>query len=364
MTLLSRDHDLTRDLTRDLARDLEQEHSPASLPTRFAQVKSPGMLTTVQDLGRFGQRRYGISVCGALEGDHLRLANAAVGNGSNAAALELSGGQVRLEFAQPIWACWFGSGFASLEVGKPQYITSFESIGRGILALSGGIDVPPIHGSRATDLRAGFGGLQGRALKRGDLLPLGLPSTIAPKSALHWRIPPYKLEGLSIRAVRGPEWDALSPSTQATLEQVPFKVSALSNRMGLRLEGAALEVHRHNLIQGSSQGSSHGSNHGSSHGSNHNSSQGEMRSSAVLPGTVQLPLGGQPIVLLQDAGTVGGYPRILTISEVDLPRLAVLPPSTKVYLKLISSQEALRVLLERQRDLALFERNIQYRLGL
>lgn len=333
MTLLSRDHGLARDLEQEPI----PEHTINPLPTRFAQIKSSGMLTTVQDLGRFGQRRYGMSVCGALEGDHLRLANAAVGNGSNAAALELSGGQVWLEFAQPIWACWFGSGFASLEVGKPQHISSFESTGRGILALSGGIDVPQIHGSRATDLRAGFGGLQGRALKRGDLLPLGLPSIIAPRSALQWRITPYKLEGshsVVVRVLAGPEWDWLDAASQTALEGIGFKVSAQSNRMGLRLEGEALEL---KTIQ-------------------------EMRSSAVFPGVVQLPAGGQPLVLLQDAGTVGGYPRILTISEVDLPRLAVLPPNTKVYLKLISSQEALQVLLERQREITRLERSIAYRL--
>lgn len=305
-------------------------------------VESAGLLSTVQDLGRFGRRRYGISVCGALEGDHLRLANAAVGNGADAAALELSGGRFRLELEQFTWACWMGGGNASLEQGRPERIRAFEATGRGLLALGGGIDVPEVQGSRSTDLRAGFGGFKGRALRRGDVLFLGTPypdpraldpRALDPRAldpqtlpsratSPRWRIPAFTLHG-AVRVMRGPEWELLTPTAQLSLEQMVFRVSMQSNRMGLRLDGAALEHDR----------------------------SFQMRSGAVLPGVVQLPPGGQPIVLLQDAGTVGGYPRVLIVAAVDLPRVAVLPPGTAVSLRLVSNEEALVALVEQKHTL-------------
>ena len=285
-------------------------------------VQAAGLLTTVQDLGRFGGLRYGISVCGALEGDHLRLVGAAVGNAVDAAALELSGGPVRLELWQPTWACWLGQGPSSLESGRPERVTHFETTGRGILALAGGIAVPKVQGSRATDLRAGFGGLEGRALRRGDFLRLGPPPPDPVSTSPRWRLSPLRLEG-AVRVVRGPEWNLLSLETQRNLEQIIFRVSAQSNRMGLRLESQLLETHF----------------------------PGEMRSSAVLPGTVQLPPGGRLIVLLQDAGTVGGYPRILSVAAVDLPRLAVMAVGSEFRVQLISSEAAVLALLEREKEL-------------
>ena len=306
------------------------------------KVLEAGILSTVQDLGRFGARRFGFSVCGALEGDHLRLANAAVGNPTSgsptfghtveAAALELSGGPVRLELNRPTWACWFGVWPCSLQSGKPERITSFETGGRGLLALAGGIAVPLIQGSRCTDLRAGFGGFEGRALCRGDLLPLGVSHNTLEPSLPCWRVPPFQLEG-PVRAVRGPEWPHLNAASQRALEGHSFRVSIHSNRMGLRLEGRALEL----------------------------ASPLELRSGPVLPGVVQLPPSGQLSVLLQDAGTVGGYPRVLTIAAVDLPRLAVLAPGTAVGFRLVSSEEARRLFLERERHIQTLIHNIAQR---
>ena len=284
-------------------------------------VRAAGLLSTVQDLGRWGSRRYGISVCGALETDHLRLANAAVGNAVNAAALELSGGLVRLELSVPTWACWIGQGEASLERGRPERVTRFETTGRGLFAVAGGIAVPTVQGSRATDLRAGFGGFGGRALRQGDRVPLGTPPPAPASPSPRWRVPIYQLEG-AVRAVRGPEWNQLTSEAQHRVEAATFRISTHSNRMGLRLEGTVLE----------------------------SDTRCEMRSGAVLPGTVQLPPGGQPIVLLSDAGTVGGYPRILSVAAADLPRLAVLSPGSALSFRLISSDEALRALREHERE--------------
>ena len=304
------------------------------------QVLESGILSTVQDLGRFGGRGLGFSVCGALEGDHLRLANAAVGNPrlgntAEAAALELSGGPVRLELTQSTWACWFGVGACSLESGKPERITRFETRGRGLLALAGGIAVKLVQGSRSTDVRAGFGGFVGRALRRGDLLPLGDSQSALEPRLPRWRVPPFLLEG-PVRVVRGPEWPHLNVASQRALEGGRFRVSVQSNRMGLRLEGRVLEL----------------------------KVPLELRSGPVLPGTVQLPPSGQLTVLLQDAGTVGGYPRVLTIAAVDLPRLAVLAPGTPLWFRVISSDEARRLFLERERQIQTLIHSIaQRRIG-
>ena len=316
-----------------------------ALSANQVRVLEAGILGTVQDLGRFGGRSLGFSVCGALEGDHLRLANAAVGNPTfghptldnpvEAAALELSGGPVRLELSHPTWAWWFGVGACSLESGRPERITRFETGGRGLLALAGGIAVELVQGSRSTDVRAGLGGFVGRALRRGDLLPLGDSQRSLEPRLPRWRVPSFQLEG-PVRAVRGPEWSHLNVASQRILEGGRFRVSVQSNRMGLRLEGKLLEL----------------------------KVPLELRSGPVLPGTVQLPPSGRLTALLQDAGTVGGYPRVLTIAAVDLPRLAVLTPGTPIRFRLISSDEARRVFLERERHIQTLIHSIaQRRMG-
>ncbi|MGH8657880.1 MAG: biotin-dependent carboxyltransferase family protein [Gammaproteobacteria bacterium] len=263
-----------------------------------------GLLTTVQDLGRRGYRQLGVGQGGALDPLALTVGNRLVGNEANTAALEITvGSVVRLSFyrsasialtgadvsadldGERVWHGWR----TPAREGQILTLAAPRSGMRAYLAIAGGIDVPPVLGSRSTDLNAGFGGLAGRALQDGDSLPLG--SATPPTGRQGLKLPEWDP---FVRAMPGPEYDGFKREAQQALWQTEWKVSAQSNRMGYRLLGPALTY----------------------------ANPGELLSHAVLPGTVQVPPNGQPIVLLADAQTTGGYPRIATVIEADLWKLA------------------------------------------
>jgi antagonist of KipI len=290
-------------------------------------VLSPGLLTTVQDAGRFGWRHLGVAQCGALDGAAAMLANHLVGNDPGEAVLELTlqGPVLRFERAVRLAICGArvlarfecGDGNRSVvESGRPVTlppgvlrIGNLRDGARAWLAFAGGIDVPLELGSRSTDLRGGFGGFEGRALRSGDELKLRVPPGIScarPRMPKWWIDPHFDERGLPIRYVPLPSSTALDGRA--------WQVSARSNRQGLRLEGTALEGVR-----------------------------GEEISAPVAPGTVQLPPDGKPIVLLADAQTVGGYPRLGHVITADLPRLAHLCPGEIVRFQSCDAQTATRL---------------------
>ena len=290
-------------------------------------VLSPGLLTTVQDAGRFGWRHLGVAQCGALDGAAAILANHLVGNDPGEAVLELTlqGPVVRFERAVRLAICGArvlarfecGDGNRSVvESGRPVTlppgvlrIGNLRDGARAWLAFAGGIDVPLELGSRSTDLRGGFGGFEGRALRSGDELKLRVPPGIScarPRMPKWWIDPHFDERGLPIRYVPLPSSTALDGRA--------WQVSARSNRQGLRLEGTALE-----------------------------GVGGEEISAPVAPGIVQLPPDGKPIVLLADAQTVGGYPRLGHVITADLPRLAHLCPGEIVRFQSCDAQTATRL---------------------
>ena len=290
-------------------------------------VLSPGLLTTVQDAGRIGWRHLGVAQCGALDGTAAMLANHLVGNDPGEAVLELTlqGPVLRFERAVRLAICGArvlarfeceDGNRSVVESGRPVTlpagvlrIGNLRDGARAWLAFAGGIDVPIELGSRSTDLRGGFGGLQGRALRSGDELKLGKPPGIScarPRMPKWWIDPHFDERGLPIRYVPLPSSTALDGRA--------WRVSARSNRQGLRLEGAALEGPRSEEI-----------------------------SAPVAPGTVQLPPDGKPIVLLADAQTVGGYPRLGHVITADLPRLAHLCPGEIVRFQSCDAQTATRL---------------------
>ncbi|QCR36749.1 5-oxoprolinase subunit PxpC [Nissabacter sp. SGAir0207] len=268
------------------------------------KIVRAGMLTTVQDQGRHGFRALGISQTGALDLPALQLANLLVGNAPLTAALEITLGQFCAEFLREDWIALTGAGCDAELDGeklwtgwryrvKPGQRLVLKMPKRGMrsyLAVSGGFDVPEVLGSRSTDVKAGIGGHQGRALRDDDLLPLGTPQYLPRRPTGIKQL----LFNNRVRAVPGPEYLEFSPAARESFWRTAWQISPQSNRMGYRLHGHALE----------------------------RTTDREMLSHGLLPGVVQVPGNGQPIVLLADAQTTGGYPRIACIIEADLYHLA------------------------------------------
>jgi len=315
-------------------------------------VTNAGFRTTIQDLGRIGFRQFGVSSGGALDLHALRVANLLTGNDESAAGLEFTQGNIRLRFEDERVVSWCGGdyevcvasrlippGHSVLVLAEDELSISGPRQGcRNWLAVSGGIAVPLVLGSRSTDLRANFGGLGGRALRDGDELLLGEQSDFArslidllnERRVSSWS---SQAEWSSIaktkpvlRIVRGCDWNCFNASTHHALTSETFSVSPDSDRMGVRLNGP--ELHRNDDV--------------------------DLVSEAVAPGTVQVPPGGRPILLLGDCQTIGGYPKIAHVITVDLSIAAQLRPGDTVRFQEISLPEAHCLFFERERELERF----------
>jgi antagonist of KipI len=314
-------------------------------------------LTTVQDLGRMGFREFGVSPGGALDSHALRVANLLVGNKESAAGIEITFGGVQLRFADERVVAWCGGEFdvrigsTSLPAGHAGFVRAGDVLifnqpktgCRSWLGISGGIDVPLVLGSRSTDLRANFGGLDGRALRDGDEVPLGgnserpkiLIEKLREQKVANWKPPhdwssPAKHEPV-LRVICGSNSDRFNDVTIQRFTNDVFVVSADSNRMGARLEGPHLQ-RDHDV---------------------------DLVSEGVAPGTIQVPPSGQPILLLGDCQTIGGYPKIAHVITVDLSVAAQLRAGDSVRFREISLAEAHRRLVERERYLEQFCRGIK-----
>ena len=320
-------------------------------------ITRAGFLTSVQDLGRLGFRQFGVSVGGALDSHALRVANLLVGNDESAAGLEITLGGLRLRFVDDRIVAWCGGGFdvrlgstsvaaghAALVRAGQELMFNQPKVGcRCWLGISGEIDVPIVLGSRSTDLRTNFGGFDGRALRDGDeialrknskhaqsLVDLLREQRISPWSPPHDWSSPAQREPI-LRVMRGSDWNRFNDVTIQRFTNEVFIVSPDSDRMGVRLEG--IELKRNHDI--------------------------DLISEAVVPGTIQVPPGGRPIVLLGDCQTIGGYPKIAHVISVDLPIAAQLRVGDRVRFREVSLTEAHQLLAERERDLAEFRVGIK-----
>lgn len=295
-----------------------------------------GRLTTVQDLGRPGHRATGVAAGGAADGLALRVANLLVGNAENAAGLECTLTGPELVFSTDALVAAGGASFEGLPAWQPVWVRAGEPLVlgacrggcRGYLAVAGGIETPVVLGSRGTDLRARFGGFEGRALRDGDRLSAGAPERTA--SLDHWRVdtrilPPYSASPV-LRVVRGAQADEFDDAWL----RAEFRVTPQFDRMGLRLSGPKL-ARRDNR---------------------------ELLSAAVAPGTVQVPPDGQPIVLLADAQTIGGYPRLAHVIAVDQPLAAQLQAGGTVRFREVTLTEAHRLALIREHTLAILREGL------
>lgn len=307
-----------------------------TLPRGTIHVLRPGLLTTVQDLGRWGHQASGVPVAGPMDTYSHRLANLLVGNGRNAAALEITLIGPELEFDAPALVAVCGAEFDVSCNGQPMASAASVSVrsgarlrfgrrragARAYLAIAGGLQTPPLLGSRATHLVSAMGGMDGRALIAGDRLPIiPIGSAAPPRRARGLDLPTSGRARL--RIVPGAQAAWFPEEAMATLSGVSFRISPRSNRMGYRLEGPPLTRCRTD----------------------------EPISEPLAFGAIQVPTAGEPILLMADRQTAGGYPKIASVIAADLPLAGQLAPGDVIEFAVCSRQEAATALIARERPL-------------
>lgn len=303
----------------------------AAASRRALTVLQPGLFTTVQDEGRWGHQASGVSVSGALDLVFHRVANALVGNDRSAATLEItvSGPELRLE--APVMVAVAGADLGATVDGAPLApghaamcragaVVRFGARAYGArtyLAVEGGVDTMPVLGSRSTHVRSGLGGHRGRALVAGDRLPLGKPRAGGRPRRLE-TMPAVRGGGTRLRVLPGPQAYQLPQSALDRLQNGRFIVSTASDRMGYRLRaGTPLP----------------------------SPPAGDMISDAAFTGGVQVPPAGDPILLMADRQTSGGYPQLAVVITADLPRAAQLLPGDWVEFEVCTRGEAMAALV-------------------
>ena len=292
---------------------------------RWIEVIEPGALTTVQDLGRPGHESSGVSPGGAVDRHALRVANLMVGNEEGAAALEICIRGPVLKFHVETTVAWVG------ETGKSRRVAAGETVDfskltggvRACLAVAGGLRVPDLLGSASTDLRAGFGGFHGRALRAGDRLVFGEPAEV-PRCG-DWHVGRGdRISEVVLRFLPGVQQLWFSEAARRRFRSEVYQLTPRSDRMGARLAGTTLEL----------------------------AEPREMVSQPVACGSVQVPPDGQPIILLAERQTIGGYPQIGHVISVDLPKLARAWPGAAVRLREVTWEEARELRWREERDFA------------
>lgn len=311
------------------------------------EILSNGALNLVQDLGRPAHLGLGVSGTGAMDAPALSMANWMVGNDASAAGIEISIFPFKLKFHEAACFACTGAG-TTLELRQrkvPSWWAAQAMAGdvltiappahgaRAYLALAGGIDVPLVLGSRSTDLKSGFGGLEGRGLRKEDHLALGEARRrgdaattsfgIAPQSRLRFA---DEMAGgtVRIRALASAEHKHFTEAAIAAFERTEYRLTPDCNRQGYRLDGEALKTKR----------------------------PLELLSHGIVPGTVQVPPSGQPIVQMAEANTCGGYPKIANVIEPDLWRLAQLRPGQRIRFELVDHETAVAAIHEQDREQA------------
>ena len=301
-------------------------------------VLAPGLLTTVQDLGREGFGPAGVSPSGAADPLALRLGNRLVGNPEGAPGLEMTllGGEFR--FPEGAVFALTGSDFgASLDGASVEPYTSCEaqpaqtlrfgptrSGARSYLCVLGGIDVPLFLDSASTHLLSGVGGYQGRALRKGDVLNIGAATGSYRRRKLASEAIAELAPRKVLRVTPGPQSESFSPSALQTFYSSAYRVAEESNRMGIRLQGSPTP----------------------------SKSAGEMITEGVSLGAVQIPSGGTPIILFVEQQTTGGYPKIANVISVDLPSLGQLRPRDEIRFEQVSPESAQSLLRKREQLLS------------
>ena len=294
------------------------------------EVLEEGLLTTVQDRGRFGYRKYGVPISGTMDSHAAELANWLVGNNPDQPVFEITMKGVTFKFLTDAVIGISGAKTNLYQNGEKKPINTTVRFGKGdvlsiqkpesgfrsYMAIQGNLDVDLVMESYSTCLQAEFGGFKGRKLKKGDMITWQADNHTFPTKAVPEKLIPHFANHQKIRVLPGPEWGMLNTSDQSEIIHRTFKVTGQSNRMGIRLKNSFQQK-----------------------GENK-----ELRSAPVLPGTVQLPPSGEPIILMNDAQSVGGYPRILQVVEAELWRLGQVWRGNEITFNLIDFKDALELL--------------------
>ena len=299
------------------------------------RVVQTGPFATIQDLGRNTAIAEGIGPSGAMDRLSLRRGNRLVGNPDSAAGIEFTGAPLKIEIGRDALIAVTGADGVLTRNVTPLPSDWAEPVCEGDLiealpspsgmwryvAISGGLDVPEILGSRSTDLKNGFGGVEaGRALRQGDLLPLGFEDPEMDtwrQMVRHWggigaKAPDTSSAAPAIRIMVAREYDAFTSKAQAEVWTADWQVGPKSNRQGYRMAGPVLRTEP----------------------------PLSLLSYGLIPGTIQVPQAGQPIVQLAEANTCGGYPRLGVVIEADLGRLAQVRPGQSLRFRRVSRNEA------------------------
>ncbi len=309
-------------------------------PNAVFEVIKAGALTTVQDLGRNGHQYQGIPVGGAMDRESARVANILLGNDENAPLLEASLTGPELTFLRDTWIAVTGADIRGVPGWRPWRVSAGQRVSladftRGAfayIAFAGGLDIKAVLGGASTLLRSGIGGWQGRALQAGDCLGAH-PNTL--KLAGNWsasaEFNSATGDDVVVRFMRGPQWSWFSAESHHAFVSNAFKTTMRSDRMGVRLEGPSLQLEETR----------------------------ELVSEAVGFGSVQVPPDGQPIVLMADRQTLGGYPKIGHVIAVDLPRLAQVKAGAAVHFMEASIGEAQSLFLKKEHSLTLLKLGVR-----
>ena len=307
------------------------------------RIIQPGPLTLVQDQGRTGFQKLGVSVSGAIDFDALNIRNRLVGNDPNAAGLEALLGGLEIEFSkQTVFAITGADIDADLDgvpvstnISYTAHAGSHLVLGmvneglRAYVAVAGGLNNSSVLGSRATHIASKIGGVDGRQLAEGDVLSLGDPAPDG-LSGMVFADDEFSstVQNLTIRIILGPQDDEFSKTGIDTLLGSTYSVTDQSNRQGLRLDGPEIEskTGRYDIV-----------------------------SDPVVNGSVQVPGDGKPIILLADRQTTGGYAKIATVASVDLPKLGQASPGATISFTAISVTEAQQLLIDRNERFAAAE---------
>ena len=299
---------------------------------RHITVLRPGLFTTIQDRGRWGHQASGVPVGGALDRFSHGVANAIVGNDIDAATLEVTlvGPEIRVE-SDAVMAIAGANLDARLDgtavvmnapvacrAGSVLRFGERRAGSRAYVAFDGGIDVPPVLGSRSTSALCSLGGVDGRAIIAGDQLPLG--TRTSPRGMRGVDLPPVAAGGARLRVLPGPQHEFFPEDAIEQMRRARFIITPRSDRMGYRLDGAPLQ-----RLDGR-----------------------EMISDATLVGGIQVPSSGEPIMLMADRQTTGGYPQIATVITADLPLAGQLGPGDWVEFEPCTRREAIAALVAQE----------------